>query len=523
MADVVGSLLVDVRAGVVNLQKDLRAAEKTIAASGRRMAADLRKAMSADALKDFGEIASKAAKAASDAFRELIEVASTEQLNANLDGLSAAWEGLKSSIGSSITQSEAFNVAIETVSGWLAEASAGAKSAGTSIGDVLGAGLILIRAPLAIVNGLLAALNGALGIVTGAWSKMIGGVAAVADAVGLDGVSGALAGAAATLRDVSAGAFDEAGERARATLRDVQAVEDGLAKVGEKAGIRSTSKVVGRKAEKARAEKPEREAQAKTMRFAAVKVYGRAPVDNAAIEREAAEARARAEAERAAEMQARRDELRTDELRKRAEELNRELEEIQSSQQEIGGYFTDSLVNGLLLPLQDGFSGVADILASLKALALDLIAQLIKAAILKATLNVATGGVGGGIISLLGFADGGLVRGPGTSKSDSIPARLSAGEYVVKAAAVQRYGAGFLDAINGMRAPRFADGGLVGVASAGGGNMTTVNVMAFDPRSMLDVIGRTVEPAQYARLSNRQGAKMREATRRAAAPARTGY
>ena len=47
-----------------------------------------------------------------------------------------------------------------------------------------------------------------------------------------------------------------------------------------------------------------------------------------------------------------------------------------------------------------------------------------------------------------GFADGGIVRGPGTGTSDSILARLSNGEYVVPAAAVQRIGESNLDAMS---------------------------------------------------------------------------
>lgn len=42
----------------------------------------------------------------------------------------------------------------------------------------------------------------------------------------------------------------------------------------------------------------------------------------------------------------------------------------------------------------------------------------------------------------------GRVSGPGTSTSDSIPAMLSAGEYVVRAAAVRKYGVGLLEALN---------------------------------------------------------------------------
>jgi len=85
------------------------------------------------------------------------------------------------------------------------------------------------------------------------------------------------------------------------------------------------------------------------------------------------------------------------------------------------------------------------------------------------------GGAGGfslgSLVSSLfqGFAGGGYVTGPGTSTSDSIPARLSAGEYVLNAAAVKRVGVAFLEAINGIeggpriQGPRlaFAAGGLV--------------------------------------------------------------
>jgi hypothetical protein len=64
------------------------------------------------------------------------------------------------------------------------------------------------------------------------------------------------------------------------------------------------------------------------------------------------------------------------------------------------------------------------------------------------------------------FASGGDVRGAGTSRSDSIWARLSNGEFVVQAAAVRKYGSQFLHAINSMsfsprNFPGFSVGGLV--------------------------------------------------------------
>jgi hypothetical protein len=67
-----------------------------------------------------------------------------------------------------------------------------------------------------------------------------------------------------------------------------------------------------------------------------------------------------------------------------------------------------------------------------------------------------------------GFATGGHIRGPGTSTSDSILARLSNNEYVIKAAAVKKYGVGYFHALNSMRLdrlPAFAAGGPVGEAT----------------------------------------------------------
>ena len=73
---------------------------------------------------------------------------------------------------------------------------------------------------------------------------------------------------------------------------------------------------------------------------------------------------------------------------------------------------------------------------------------------------------------ILGFAGGGAVSGAGTGTSDSIPARLSNGEYVIKASSAKALGTNFLDRLNSVgdgrtirsgRLPRFkyADGGEV--------------------------------------------------------------
>ncbi|PZF63341.1 phage tail tape measure protein [Curtobacterium sp. MCBD17_013] len=59
------------------------------------------------------------------------------------------------------------------------------------------------------------------------------------------------------------------------------------------------------------------------------------------------------------------------------------------------------------------------------------------------------------------FASGGYVSGPGTGTSDSIDAKLSNGEFVFKAAAVDRLGLGFLNGLNSGKPRGYADGGLV--------------------------------------------------------------
>jgi TP901 family phage tail tape measure protein len=62
-----------------------------------------------------------------------------------------------------------------------------------------------------------------------------------------------------------------------------------------------------------------------------------------------------------------------------------------------------------------------------------------------------------------GLASGGPVSGPGTGTSDSIPAMLSDGEFVVRAASVDKIGADRLDHMNRTgEMPAFAGGGRVG-------------------------------------------------------------
>ncbi len=82
----------------------------------------------------------------------------------------------------------------------------------------------------------------------------------------------------------------------------------------------------------------------------------------------------------------------------------------------------------------------------------------------------------GGVKSIFGFAEGGLIRGPGTGTSDSIPAlvggsrpiAVSNNEFIQPERAVQHYGVSFMEAIRTLRLPKpaFAFGGLVSASRA---------------------------------------------------------
>ena len=90
---------------------------------------------------------------------------------------------------------------------------------------------------------------------------------------------------------------------------------------------------------------------------------------------------------------------------------------------------------------------------------------------------VATGGYGGDVAHAIGLADGGMprsrfsgvVNGPGTTTSDSIPAWLSRKEFVTNAAATDYYGTDVMYAMNARAIPREFFGAM---GFAGGGSMS---------------------------------------------------
>ena len=121
----------------------------------------------------------------------------------------------------------------------------------------------------------------------------------------------------------------------------------------------------------------------------------------------------------------------------------------------------------------------------------------------------ATSGFGFGLFSRGGVvkaAGGGSIVGAGSGTSDSIPAMLSNGEYVLTAAAVNRLGIPFLDKLNAGDFPGYSEGGLVlAGAYTGGGNSSggdseggllgkvfniVMNISTMDAESFRDFLER---------------------------------
>lgn len=123
-------------------------------------------------------------------------------------------------------------------------------------------------------------------------------------------------------------------------------------------------------------------------------------------------------------------------------------------------------------------------------------------------------------------AEGGYISGPGTATSDSIPAWLSNGEYVLRARAVERLGLHRLDHMNRTGTlPHFADGGYTGTrfgpsappqlggSSSGSGPQITVSAITpADLRAALD--GARLDLGNVDRITGHVTATLVTATRR---------
>jgi len=139
------------------------------------------------------------------------------------------------------------------------------------------------------------------------------------------------------------------------------------------------------------------------------------------------------------------------------DKIRQRAEEWRDTAQDATRGFVDDLINGV---------SAAEALAN----ALDkVLSKLLDMAFDDIFTSLFKGGGGGGFLSFLGIgkkdggvvkaATGGLIRGPGGPRTDSIPARLSDGEFVVNAKATKQNRT-ILEAINRGRDLSLASGGI---------------------------------------------------------------
>lgn len=106
-----------------------------------------------------------------------------------------------------------------------------------------------------------------------------------------------------------------------------------------------------------------------------------------------------------------------------------------------------------------------------------------------------SGGSVGDSSSVPHFATGGAINGPGSGTSDSIPAMLSNGEFVVNAASASKYRS-LLESINSGQMSHFATGGAVGtIPASDSGSITNQTSLS------LNLHGGSLSPEDLAAIA----------------------
>ena len=209
----------------------------------------------------------------------------------------------------------------------------------------------------------------------------------------------------------------------------------------------------------------------------------------------------------------------SDEIARNAKEISDLKSKIISLKHPMS-VIAETMRNQLINSMEDGFASIIDgtksaseafremgrqIIATAAKILSNMFVQKLFSGIfgglfgggMNVTSSVTAGGAGTSLIpapgKAPGKATGGYISGPGTETSDSIPAMLSNGEFVIRAAAVKAIGVETLNRINsfgGGRLPQlqFAGGGYVG--KSGGAN-TSSNLNQQAPIIKIEVHNET--------------------------------
>lgn len=190
---------------------------------------------------------------------------------------------------------------------------------------------------------------------------------------------------------------------------------------------------------------------------------------------------------------------------------------------DLGTRLRNTAIDGLADAAAQAVTNFKNLRSSVAGMLKQIAGDIVRSGIKKALADqfsgagAGGGGGGGGFLSaavsigraIFGFAQGGLIRGPGTGTSDSIPAlvggqrpiAVSNNEFIQPQKAVQHYGLGFMEAVRTLKMPKpgFAFGGLVraqqrarfatGGQVAGGGQAASVTVQMINngtPQRVVD-------------------------------------
>ena len=149
------------------------------------------------------------------------------------------------------------------------------------------------------------------------------------------------------------------------------------------------------------------------------------------------------------------------------EQMKLKITELKSAGNDLEKAFKDGLTQGIQTSLMGLVQGTMSLKDAIKNLALTVVNSMAQIAAQQLAMQAVSsmsswwGAAGSAVGGAVMAASGGYIRGPGTSTSDSIPAKLSDGEFVVNAAMVRRYGVDFLHSINRGHLRKFSSGGLV--------------------------------------------------------------
>ncbi|MGC6248282.1 tape measure protein [Bisgaard Taxon 45] len=160
-----------------------------------------------------------------------------------------------------------------------------------------------------------------------------------------------------------------------------------------------------------------------------------------------------------------------EQARNMLEQMKLKIVELKSAGNDLEKAFKDGLTQGIQSSLMGLAQGTMTLRDAIKNLALTIVNSMAQIAAQQLAMQAtsAIGGFIGAVGGAVTAATGGYITGPGTGTSDSIPARLSNGEYVIRAASVSRYGVDFLHAINRGQLRKYSTGGLVSMPKVSAG------------------------------------------------------